>query len=162
MKLNKTIIVTLFLLATVLLYMGAAGNITKNTDTAVTLEATSLYSGDTSVLAEDQTYDWNDVGIDVTGAFGIHVVLDYNSVDSNEADDFIFGMQTSIDGTNWDTIPAYEITIPASDYTTTQKQSFGFDVTNFSWVNFGVKSGGTDDTFDYKIAYRLMTYNYSE
>ena len=115
----------------------------------VELAKTNGYSGAVPDLAADEAWDLSSsVDFVTNGYFGAEVTLEHDS--SGTTDDIIVGVFPSIDGTDFDDEPEFQMTC-SSDGSDDQKSFFVYD---YAYFKIGVKTSGTTDTFDYRIKYR--------
>ncbi len=116
----------------------------------VTYASTNAYGGATGDLANDQAWDVGaDIDLETNGYYGLWISIEYDS--AGTTDNIILGYFGSYDGTNFDDLPIWEVTLDDNGGADTQ-QTLGF------WPapphgRIGVKTTGTTDTYDYRITY---------
>jgi len=123
--------------------------IIKTWAAAVELAKTDAYGGAVADLAADQQYDYtDDVNLETAGQEGAHVTIAYRG--SNASNDLIVGVFASLDGSTYDTEPFARLVLK-NDGSPQQVSIVVKDVAHF---RLGLKSSGTDTTFDYSITHQ--------
>lgn len=135
--------------------------LSKTWDTAVELAVTGAFGGDVAVLAADQAYDYtDDVDLATSGYQGVQVLvetkLNFNASRGVGASavpgGIIVDVFASLDGTTYDTIPFISRTVEGrgdGDW-----RRFTMLITDLAHFRIGLKSTGTEDSYDYKISYQ--------
>jgi len=134
--------------------------IIKTWDAAVELAVTGAFGGAVAVVAADQAYDYtDDVDLETDGHQGCQVLVeamlnygDRGSQDSKMPDDLIVDVFASLDGALYDTIPYKSFIVNSKRDTMTQR--FTFLVEELTHFRIGLRTTGTEDTFDYRITYQ--------
>jgi hypothetical protein len=128
---------------------------------AVELTSTPAFGGSGSVLAADQQYDYtSDIDLETSGHRGAHVLveakLNFGTSRSLGAPATPGSLQVdvfaSLDGSVYDSIPLQSLTIAGradGDFRTVS-----FLVKDVAHFRIGVKTIGTEDTFDYRITHQ--------
>lgn len=123
--------------------------IIKTWAAAVELAKTNAYGGAVADLAADQKYDYtDDVDLETSGQFGAHVTIAYQGSDAK--DDLIVDVFASLDGSAYDTEPFMHMRLK-NDGSPRQQSILVKDVAHFK---IGLKTTGTDTTFDYSITHQ--------
>ena len=110
------------------------------------LGETAAYGGTTAVIAADQKFDYaTTVDLRTSGNQGAQVEIEFRG--SNSKNNLIVQVFASLAGTLFDSEPyqAYEIK------NTGKPQQFSFLVEGLAFFRVGLKSSGTDTTFEYEI-----------
>ena len=134
--------------------------IIKTWTTAVELAATGAFGGSVAVVAADRAYDYtDDVDLETNGYEGCQVIVeamlnygDRGPQDSKMPDDLIVDVFASLDATLYDTIPYKSFTVKSKRDTRTQR--FTFIVEGLAHFRIGLRTNGTEDTFDYQITHQ--------
>lgn len=123
--------------------------IIKTWAAAVELAKTDAYGGAVADLAADQKYDYTgDVDLETAGQQGAHVTIAYRG--SNALDDLIIDVFASLDGSTYDTEPFERLRL-MNDGSPRQRSIVVKDVAHF---RIGLKTTGTNTTFDYSITHQ--------
>ena len=123
--------------------------IIKTWAASVELHQTAAYGGSDAVLAADQKYDYTtDVDLATAGNQGAQVDLSFRG--SNATDDLIIDVFVSQDGSAFDSIPSQHYELECDG----KPQQFSFLVLEFAHFRIGVRSSGTDTSFEYQINQR--------
>jgi len=110
---------------------------------------TNGYGGAVADLAADQAYDYtSDIDLETNGYYGMWLTLEHDS--SGTTDDIIISYFASYDGTNFDDVELWSVTVD-SDGSDDQITFLMCPAPPHGRV--GVKTTGTTDTFDYQITY---------
>ncbi|MBE3088309.1 MAG: hypothetical protein IMZ61_13910 [Planctomycetes bacterium] len=110
------------------------------------LGETAAYGGSTAVIAADQAFDYaTTVDLRTSGNQGAQVQIEFRG--SNSKNKLIVQVFGSLDGTVFDSEPfqSYEIR------NTGKPQQISFLVEGLAYFRVGMKSSGTDTTFEYEI-----------
>lgn len=135
--------------------------IIKTWDAAVELHETPGFGGSDAVLAADQAYEYtDDVDLETGGHIGAQVLVelmlnyaDRTREDPQSPDDVIVDVFGSLDGTLFDTIPYKSVTVKSKRKTRTQR--FTMLIENLAHFRLGLRTTGTNDTFDYRITHQI-------
>ena len=123
--------------------------IIKTWATAVVLAITDFYGGSVAGLAADQKYDYTaDIDLETAGQEGAHVTIGFKG--SNSTNDLVVDVFASLDGTTYDTEPFMHLLL-SNDGSPRQQSIIVNDVAHF---RLGLKSTGTDTTFDYSVTHQ--------
>lgn len=116
---------------------------------AETVQAeTNGYGGAVADLAADQAYDYtSDIDLETNGYYGVWVTVEYDS--SGTTDDIVISYFGSYDGTNFDDIELYSFTADNNGGADTQVTFLLNPCPPHGRI--GLKTTGTNDTFDYQI-----------
>lgn len=146
-KRNKRLLILLILLA-VPIYIYAA-TLKYSYPAETVLAETNGYGGAVPDLDKDEAYDYTgDIDLETNGYFGMWVTLEHDS--SGTTDDIIISYFASYDGTNFDDVEFWSVTVD-SDGSDDQITFQMFPAPPHGRI--GVKTTGTTDTFDYQITY---------
>ena len=142
--------------------------IIKTWDAAVELAATNAFGGAVADVAADQAYDYTgDVDLETSGHIGAQVLvetkLNFSTSRSAGAPATAGGLYVdvfaSLDGSLYDTIPYKSFLVKGSVKTKSNPdgdyQRFSFLVENLAHFRIGLRTTGTEDTFDYRITHQL-------
>lgn len=142
--------------------------IIKTWAAAVVLVKTPAFGGSAAVLAADQAYDnTGDVDLETAGNQGCQVLVEtkLNFSTSRSAGapatpgGVILDVFASLDATLYDTIPYKSFTVQGSPVTLINPdgdyQRFSFLVEGLAHFRIGLRTTGTEDTFDYRITHQL-------
>lgn len=122
------------------------------------LLATDGYGGGTADLAADGAYDLSaDVDLETNGYEGAIFYLEHDS--SGTTDNIVFGVFSSVDGTDFADNPDFEIEFDATAGTDTQEP--GIIVMDLQHLKVGVRTTGTTNTFDYRIRWDAWRWDIS-
>jgi hypothetical protein len=120
--------------------------------TETTLAETDGYGGAVADLAADSAYDYTgDIDLETNGYYGMWLFVEHDS--SGTTDDIIASYFPSYDGTNFDDVASWSVTIDSDG---------SDDQISFQMVpacphgRIGLKTTGTTDTFDYQVTYIPM------
>jgi len=126
--------------------------ITKIWTGQAALLQTAIFGGSTAVLAADQAYDYTaNVPLETGGKFGSVVSVAWKG--NNQTDDIVVDVFASSDGSAYDTEP-YIHKVFRNDGTVRRQT---FVVEGLSNYRIGVKSSGTDTTFEYEVVHDTWT-----
>lgn len=115
----------------------------------VELLKTAAYGGSAAVVAADQKYDYTaNVDLATAGNQGAHVEVGYRG--NNDKDDIVVSVFASHDGSAFDTEPHAQY-ILKNDGKHRQK---GFLVLDLAHFRIGLKSTGTNTTFEHIVTQR--------
>jgi len=124
--------------------------IIKTWAATVELHKTAAYGGTDAVLAADQKFDYTaDVDLATAGNHGAQCDLAFRG--SNSKNDLVVQVFASNDGTAFDTIPSQSYILKCDG----TPQQFTFLVMDFAHFRIGLKSTGTDTTFEYLLNQRI-------
>ena len=141
--------------------------IIKTWDAAVELAKTNAFGGSVADLAADQAYDYtDDVDLETDGNQGCQVLVELKlnfGTDRGlgapaEVGTVIIDVFASLDGSLYDTIPYKSFSVkgnvltkanPDGDY-----QRFSFLIEDLAHFRIGLRTNGTEDTWDYRITYQ--------
>lgn len=142
--------------------------IIKTWAAAVVLAKTDAFGGSVADLAADQAYDYTgDVDLETAGNQGCQVLvetkLNFSASRSAGAPTVpggvIIDVFASLDATLYDTIPYKSFTVQGSPVTLINPdgdyQRFSFLVEGLAHFRIGLRTTGTEDTFDYRITHQL-------
>lgn len=127
---------------------------TKTWTGEAALLQTAIFGGSTAVIAADQKYDYTaNVKLETNGEFGSVVSVSYKG--NNVTDDLIVDVFASQDGTtaNFDTEPFIHKIFKNNG--TIRRQTFV--IAGLSNYRIGLKSSGTDTTFEYEVIHDRWT-----
>lgn len=120
----------------------------------VNLHKTAAYGGTDAIIAADQAYDYtSNINLDIYGDLGVQFDLAFRASKSSVLyayDELIVNVFASLDGSNFDTKP-YETFRYKSDGT---PQRVTFIVEGPVHFRLGLKSAGTNTSFQYDLNYR--------
>ena len=113
---------------------------------------TARFGGSDVVIAADQQYDYTaNVKLETNGEFGAVVSVAYKG--SNVTDDLVVDVFASQDGTVFDTEPFIHKIFRNNG--TVRRQTF--EIAGLSNYRIGLKSSGTDTTFEYEVIHDRWT-----
>ena len=113
------------------------------------LAVTNAYGGAVADLAADEAWDVTaDVDLETDGYEGANFTLEYDGSDATDA--IIVGVFSSLDGSDFDDLPIWEMECDINGGVDTQ---ISFLVEDLSHFRIGVKTSGTSTTFDYRLKY---------
>ncbi|MCJ7497037.1 MAG: hypothetical protein MUO78_02730 [candidate division Zixibacteria bacterium] len=135
--------------------------IIKTWDAAVELAVTDFFGGAVADLAADQAYDYTgDVDLETHGNQGGQVLVEtmLNYGDRSQGDpvapnDLIVDVFASLDGTVYDNVPYMHFVL--SQERKNPAKQFSFIVMDLAHFRIGLKTTGTEDTFDYRITHQV-------
>jgi len=117
--------------------------------TVAVLVETANYGGSAVVVAADGEYDYtSDVDLETNGYEGSHVTIEW--MGSNTKDDLVVDVFASLDATTYDTEPFASYVFPNR----IARQQASIVVKDVAHFRLGVKSSGTNTTFEYQISHQ--------
>jgi hypothetical protein len=141
--------------------------IIKTWTAAVELHSSPAFGGTDAVLAADQAYDYTaDVDLETNGYSGAQVLVEAKlNFAANRSlgapavpGNMIIDVFASLDGSTYDTVPYQSYTIKGSGVTLTNPdgdfQRLSFLVEELAHFRIGVRTVGTEDTYDYRITHQ--------
>lgn len=121
------------------------------------LAYTDGYGGAVADLAADEAWDFtSDVDLETNGYEAAVVTLEYDGSGSTDA--IIVGVFNSLDASDYDDLPIWDMTCDINGGVDTQ---ISFLVEDLSHFRIGLKTSGTTDTFDYRLKYDAWRYDAS-
>ena len=134
--------------------------LSKTWTAAVELAVTNAFGGSVADLAADQAYDYtDDVDLETNGYEGAQVLVEIRLTygdrarkDPQTPDDVLVDVFASLDGSLYDTIPYKSEIVKSRRDTRTQR--FTMVIEDLTHFRIGLKTNGTNDTFDYRITYQ--------
>ena len=130
--------------------------VSKNWAAAVVLVETPAYGGSAAVLAADQQYDFSgDVDLETDGQMGAQVLIESKrtvtaAIDPQHPTGLVVDVFASLDGTVYDTIPFASHRLSSKN----DIEQFSFVVMEVAHFRLGLKTTGTNGTFDYQITHQ--------
>jgi hypothetical protein len=128
---------------------------------AAQLHASSAFGGTDAVLAADREYDYTaDVDLETSGHRGAQVLLEAKlNFGANRGlgatavpNDLVLDVFASLDGTTYDTVPLQSLTLKSR--ADQDAQTVSLVVKDVAHFRIGVKTTGTEDTFDYRLTHQ--------
>jgi len=141
--------------------------ISKTWTAAVELAVTNAFGGVVADLAADQAYDYtDDVDLETNGYQGAQVLVELKlnfGTDRGlgapaEVGGVIVDVFASLDGSRYDTIPYKSFKVKGNVVTKANPegdfQVFSFRIEDLAHFRIGLRTDGTEDTWDYRITYQ--------
>lgn len=123
-----------------------------------TIKATDAYGGGDADLAADEAWDFSgNIDLETDGYEGALVYLEHNSIGTT--DNIIVGVFPSIDGADRVDDPCTQIEYDASSGADIQESPIV--VLHLQHFEIGVKTSGTNDSFDYRIRWDAWRWEIS-
>ena len=121
------------------------------------LAYTNAYGGAAADLAADEAWDFTpDVDLETDGYEGAIFTLEYDGSDATDA--IIVGVFNSLDASDYDDLPIWDITCAINGGVDTQ---ISFKVEDLSHFRIGLKTSDTNTTFDYRLKYDAWRHDVS-